>query len=159
MENKDKVISFNGHRCCIFGFDNIEEAVKAMNFEFIKDYGDTFLNEDGSIKHYLHTWDDGERRLVRCKNCGAYFIRQASELHGSEDSYYIDWYQVESPDIAEKLNEIYSGWALEAEYKAPGMFMTNGKYHWNNANDIRDRQMELTDREESESKCEKKVLS
>lgn len=84
-----------------------------MDFEFIMGYGDKFINEDGSIKHYLHTWDDGERRLIRCKKCGAYFIRQDSEFHGFDDSDYMDWFQVESPNDAEKLNEMYNGWELE----------------------------------------------
>ncbi len=131
MENLNGMYSFRGQRCCIFEFDNIDKAMKAMDFELIKSHGDTYVNEDGSIKHYLHTWDDGERSLVRCKKCGAYFIRQFSEFHAFNDSYYTDWFQVESPSVAEKLNEVYDGWKIEKEYTSPRISKTNGKYHWN----------------------------
>ena len=131
MKNNHEVYSFIGHRCCIFENETIEDAIKSMRFETIKEYGNKFLNEDGSVKHFLHTWDEGERELVRCNKCGAYFIKQDSEFHGLDDTDYTDWYQVENPDIAEKLNEIYNGWELEKKYSAPGILRTNGKYHWN----------------------------
>ncbi len=131
MDNKNGEFSFTGQRCCIFEFENIEEAIKSMDFEFIKGYEDKFINKDGSIKHYLHTWDDGERRLIRCKRCGAYFLRQDSEFHGFDDSDYMDWFQVESPNAAEKLNEMLNGWEIERKYHSPRLSRTNGEYHWN----------------------------
>ncbi|MDD3417605.1 MAG: hypothetical protein EOM11_06315 [Erysipelotrichia bacterium] len=131
MDKNNGEFSYDGQRSCLFEHDNVEEAEKAMDFETIKEYGDKFLNEDGSVKHYLHTWDDGERELLRCKKCGAFFIRQDSEYHSFDDSYYTDWFQVESPAMAEKLNEVYNGWQLEQEYHAPSILRTNERYHWN----------------------------
>ena len=131
MKNIGGEFYFDGQRCHIFEYDNVEEAVKAMDFETIKEYGDEFLNEDGSVKHYLHTWDDGERELLRCKKCGAYFIRQDSEYHSFDDSYYTDWFQIEIPNDAEKLNELFNGWEIERKYHSPKLLRTNGEYHWN----------------------------
>lgn len=80
MDKNNGEFSYDGQRSCLFEHDNVEEAEKAMDFETIKEYGDKFLNEDGSVKHYLHTWDDGERELLRCKKCGAFFISKTRNI-------------------------------------------------------------------------------
>ena len=51
--------------CHIFEFENADEAYENMDFEIIEDYGDELY---GNI---LYTWDDGERKLLRCRKCGA----------------------------------------------------------------------------------------
>ena len=107
---------------------------KNMNFIKIKEYGDTVYNPDGSVKHYLHVWDDGHRTLVQCLKCGAYFIHQSSEYHGPEDDYYSDWYQVEDELKAVTINEVLNGWQLETKYKAPCIKRTNNKLNWNKGN-------------------------
>ena len=128
----DKEISFHGNRCCLFECQSATQAELLMDMELIIDYGNQFHNPDGSLKHYLHTWDDGYRLLVRCKRYGALFIKQNSEYHGfsNEDSYYTDWYQVESKEVAELINAVYSGFSLERNYNGPWLKKTNDTMHW-----------------------------
>jgi len=130
MSEKDYLV-FLGTRCCLFDFENISQAHIQMNFKMIRDFGDTAYNSDGSVKHYLHTWDDGDRILVQCQNCGAFFIVQSSEYHGQEDSYYRDWYQVEDEQRAIVINNMLGGWDLENKYNAPWIKATNEVFAWN----------------------------
>lgn len=105
---KDLLI-FQGKYFSLFDFDDVETAYSNMDFNTIKDFCGVFKNSDGSVKHWLFVWDDGERALWQCKKCGAYFIHQCSEYHGAEDSYYSDWYQVENETKAIMINEELNG--------------------------------------------------
>ena len=121
--------------CCIFEYPSIEEAVQNMQFEIIEDYGDAYCNPDGSVKHYLHTWDDGYRRLVRCTKCGSLFLYQSSEFHSVNsdyDRFYSDYYPVSCREEARMCNEKYNGYKLEEEYSKKGIYIlkTNGKWSW-----------------------------
>jgi hypothetical protein len=102
-----------------------------IKMKIVEEYGDAYHNPDGSVKHYLYTWDDGHRYLQQCRSCGAYFLVQVSEFHsfsGPDDSDYIDWYQVEDEGKAELLNRNLNGWQLESDYDAPHFFMTNDEF-------------------------------
>ena len=71
----------------------------------------------------MYRWDDGKdgyRKLVRCKNCGAYFIIQCYKLNKfseSSDKIYEDWYSVENEMCADRLNSQYTGPELERMFK------------------------------------------
>lgn len=120
-------ITFNTTPCCIFSDENTAYE-KLLSMRTVKDYGSTQLNSDGSVKHYLHTWDDGSRYLIQCPVCGAFFLVQNSEYHGSEDSYYSDWFQVNNAEHALLLNELYNGFQIEFNYKAPMAMRTNERF-------------------------------
>ncbi len=95
-----------GQRCKAFGMKDAQAAWEHMDLEILKDYGDE------AYGHLLHVWDDGKRLLARCRKCGGYVLVQKSEYHdftGDEDSYYTDWFFLESAEEAEKLNRRYSG--------------------------------------------------
>ena len=53
--------------CIGFEMKNAVEAFTHMELELVEAYGDY------AYGHCLHTWDDGERHLSRCKKCGGYF--------------------------------------------------------------------------------------
>jgi len=91
------------------------------NLNMVIDYGD-FCNG-----HYLHTWDDGARRLCRCSACGGLVLVQDSEYHGPEDNYYIDFFPVRSHMEAKHLNETYGGLLIEQEWKGKSVFYRDGK--------------------------------
>ena len=81
--------------CCLFQYATAEEAAQNRNFEVVEEYGDTYRDSGGSVVHYLHTWDDGHRSLLRCNRCGALFLMQYSEFHGmKDDGYYIDYFAI-----------------------------------------------------------------
>ena len=43
----------------------------------------------------------------------------------------MDWFQLESSNAAEKLNEMLNGWEIERKYHSPRLSRTNGEFHWN----------------------------
>lgn len=121
-------IYFTGTRCCVF--DNPKKAKsKLQGMTIVKRYGDTAYNPDGTVKHYLYTWDEGKRWLIQCPACKAYFLVQSSEFHGGDDSYYCDWFQVEDESKAEFLNSELDGFKIEQFYIAPTFFETNGNFY------------------------------
>ena len=83
------------HICKAFEMTDRNEQFKHLkNVKKIENFGD-FCNG-----HYLHTWDDGHRILSKCPECNAYILIQVSEYHGSDDSYYIDYFPVASREAA-----------------------------------------------------------
>ena len=107
------------------GFDlpTATEAFEHFNgmLEELWDYGDMCNG------HCLHTWDDGGRKLYLCHDCGGLVLVQKSEYHGQEnDDYYTDYIPVDSAQEAERLNELYGGWAIEKEWKGKKVFVSNG---------------------------------
>lgn len=82
--------------CIAFGMDSATEAWRHLmgDRQLVINYGNEFEGK------YLHTWDDGERILFRCKECGGYFLYQTSEYHGRDDSYYHDFFPVTGPVLA-----------------------------------------------------------
>ena len=100
--------------CCMF---TDKGSFDRRNLEFIKDYGSECNG------HYLHTWDDGGRSLYRCKKCGAYVLKQYSEIH-MPDKTYIDYFPVRDQRHAEEVNEKYDGSSIETDYPYEKMFYT-----------------------------------
>ena len=110
----------------MFSYPTVEIAAKHMDFEIIEEYGDG----DG-FPYY--TWDDGHRTLLRCKNCGALFLRQISEFHSMSDTgdhYYMDYFPVESREQAIEYNNKYNGFSLEMEYKGFRILKNDSKWVW-----------------------------
>jgi hypothetical protein len=113
-------------------YADANEAWNNFDYEIIENYGDEFHNLDGTVKHHLHMWDDGGRRLVRCRKCGALFLQQHSEFHGmDDDAYYTDYFPVCGRDEALTYNEKYNGFNLEDCYRGTFLSCTNLNWHWN----------------------------
>ena len=111
--------------CIAFSMDDAEKAYQHMDSVRVKDYGGT------CGKNILHTWDDGSRVLLRCKNCGGYILLQMSEFHGMEDdAYYADYFPVSGPKEAQMINEQYDGERIEKEFPRRWM-IADGHPHWN----------------------------
>jgi hypothetical protein len=125
-------IHFTGKKCCLFDHADAGEVIRGGFLEKVKNYGDAYLNRDGSVRHYLFTWDDGGRMLQRCTKCGALFLVQFSEYHGPEDCYYSDWFQVDDEATAELINATWNGFVIESAYDAPAIFGSGGAYHFRN---------------------------
>lgn len=94
-------------RCKAFDIEDRKEALEHIEMDIIKDYGDY------AYGHCLYTWDDGKRLLAKCRKCGGYILIQKSEFHGSDDSYYTDYFAVEDEEDAEEKNRLYDGFQLE----------------------------------------------
>ena len=113
--------------CLGFGMKDAVNAYRHMELELVEDYGSEAY---GNI---LHTWDDGERFLCRCRSCGGYVLVQYSEYHdmsGGVDRYYRDYFPVESPEAADELNRKFNG--SDIEYKSGIRFLINDDHdpHW-----------------------------
>ncbi len=114
--------------CCIcFEMEEAEQALEHLRgYEKVTEYGDE------AYGHFLYTWDDGERLLARCKKCGGYILIQRSEYHGftDDDSYYTDFFPVDSPEEADELNRRYDGFSIEREFPKRYLMRTNGELSW-----------------------------
>ena len=111
------------HHCVGFDLPTAADAFEHFNgmLEELWDYGDMCNGR------CLHTWDDGGRKLFLCHDCGGLVLVQNSEYHGQEnDDYYTDYFPVDSAQEAERLNELYGGWAIEKEWKGKKVFVSNG---------------------------------
>ncbi|MBQ8688198.1 MAG: hypothetical protein IJ512_06575 [Ruminococcus sp.] len=87
--------------------------------ELIKKYDPKPKNNDGSIKWFLYRWDDGKngyRKLVRCRECGCFYLVQCYRLNkfsDHADTEYEDWYAADNEQQADQLNKKYTGVQLE----------------------------------------------
>ncbi len=121
--------------CKAFGMEDPREAYDHIekNLAFVRNYGDR------AYGHWLHTWDDGFRSLLRCRKCGAYILYQSSEFHGmmSGDSYYGDYFPVGGKKKADKLNRRYDGDRIEQEFPKRYLMKTNGSLAWNRGKDAK----------------------
>ena len=98
------------------------------NYSIQKRYGDY------AYGHYLYTWDEGYRVLSRCSECGAFILVQVSEFHSftGDDSYYTDYFPVDGPEEAEKLNRDYNGFEIETKFPHRYLMETNSHLSWSN---------------------------
>lgn len=98
--------------------DEREQERHLHELERIEDFGD-YCNG-----HYLHTWDDGHRYLCRCKECDALVLVQFSEFHAYDDSYYKDYFHVNSREEAIEINQKYDGYQVERESNLKRIYRT-----------------------------------
>lgn len=112
-EVNDRLTS-NMKICCMIAD---EGSFDERNLEFVKYYGSRCNGHD------LYTWDEGDRSLYRCRKCGAYILKQYSEIH-MPDAIYIDYFPVRDEKHAEELNEKYNGWSIETQYPYRKIFRT-----------------------------------
>ena len=113
--------------CIGFRMKDASEAYRHMDLELVEEYGSSAY---GNI---LHTWDEGERFLCRCKACGGYVLVQDSEYHdmsGGDDCYYTDYFPVDSPEEAGELNRKYNGFDIEFESGIRFMIADYNNPHW-----------------------------
>lgn len=119
-----------GNACIAFQMKNLDDVTAHWLLEEVEEYGD----RDEASGNWLHTWDDGHRTLCRCGECGGYVLVQRSEFHSysdfSSDSYYTDFFPVEGPADAGRLNRELDGWAIESVFGRPYLMLTNGRLHW-----------------------------
>lgn len=128
----DPVIIYPEKRCCIFNEQTAADAYRILRCNTLAEYRDRYRDPNGHVQHYLHTWDDGYRSLLQCVKCGALFLVQSSEYHGSEsDGYYTDFFPVVSAENAEAINAAYDGFKLERQYKGLKLSITNLHPSWN----------------------------
>ncbi len=63
-----------------------------------------------------------------------YILIQNSEFHSfsdnTDDSYYTDYFFLESAEEADELNARYDGFEIERKYKQKYLCITNGRLHW-----------------------------
>ncbi len=131
--NKTKVTKMSNENkpCIAFEMEDLTDAMNHMEYEVVERYGDKCNGK------FLHTWDDGERYLCKCKKCGGYILIQKSEFHSGvgDDSYYTDFFPVNGSDEAKELNEMYNGFEIEQKFPKKYIMETNGQYAWHENGD------------------------
>ena len=117
--------------CHIFRIADAEKAHNEFHGRLIRNYGEQVWLQDGSILHSNHVWDDGGRRLLRCKDCGGLLLKQTSEFHGiyGEDGYYEDWIPAATEEEGEMLNILLDALELE-NYPCRHLRGNNCSYMW-----------------------------
>jgi len=122
------------NKCCIFDYEDAPTAFKNFKYNVIKDIGKTVYTEDGKPKHSAHTWHSGGRKIVQCIKCGAIFVYQHSEYwpnNGDPDSYYYDYFLVDSIEQANFLNDKFDGWELERSFEGLKLWTLHDVWYWN----------------------------
>ena len=100
-----------GKPCVAFQMESAREAWEHIRKvqTVVIDYGEVFE------KNLLFVWDDGGRKLLRCKRCGGYMLCQSSERHDYDDSYD-SCFPVTGPEEAEELNRRWNGEQIESYF-------------------------------------------
>lgn len=118
--------------CHVWEIGDAEEAKKSIQGSMVRDYGEYTELDDGTVLHYNYMWDDGNRYLLRCEECGGLVIVQNSEFHnffGDEDDYYSDRIPVASVEEADLLNILWGSLDLEG-YPYRSIRGNNFRYFW-----------------------------
>lgn len=101
--------------CCEPVRGAASRSALAEHFDLVKTYDPRPRNGDGSVRRFLYRWDDGkngERRLVRCRHCGRFFLVQAYHLNKFSkfaEVLYEDWYPIGGEAEADWANEACTG--------------------------------------------------
>jgi len=109
-----------GFLCHIYDMADAYGVKETFRCETVKEYGDSVCLPDGTKLHNNfddknYTSPEGERRLVRCNECGALLLIQDTCDPNIYDGfeYLHDWIPVQSEEEADLLNILLTG----AEYK------------------------------------------
>jgi hypothetical protein len=122
--------------CCIFSFETAEEALGNLDFEILELYGNKQYNLDGTYKHSLHSGDEGGRMLIRCKKCGALFLRQYSKYDSESEGipgpngHYTCFFPVKNREEALDYNERYDKISIKYDYQGIWLAEINDHYSW-----------------------------
>ncbi len=97
--------------CHIFDIEDVWEAHQAFSDEcaYIKDYGEVFTLNDGTVLHNNYCDFGGGRYLKRCKVCGGYMIHQSSIFEDGLGGAYGDFIPVLSAEEGDLLNILLTG--------------------------------------------------
>ncbi|MBR1710029.1 MAG: hypothetical protein IJ719_14580 [Clostridia bacterium] len=118
--------------CHLYEIRDGKKAYEAMQMDFVKDYGDDVRLPGGKTLHDNYTWDDGGRCLLRCRECGGYFLCQSSEYHDmfdGPDGYYKDWIPAASAEDADLLNILLDVMEFE-NYPCRHLRRNNHDFFW-----------------------------
>lgn len=102
--------------CNIYDISDAQKVYEQSEWELVKDYGEYTALPDKTVLHDNYNWDEGGRRLVRCRECGALILRQHSmynDMYDGPDGYYKDWIPVTSAEEADLLNILWGSMELE----------------------------------------------
>ena len=97
-ELDEDILEFHGEKCC--WFEKSKKYLIRFSLDIIKYYGHDESTSYGDHVYYM---------LRKCPDCGAYFLVEEVEQikwSGGDDSLTYNYYQVDSPEHADKLVEI-----------------------------------------------------
>ena len=117
----------HGNECCLLSYNTAHEAMMKRTLEEIEHFG----GGDGEG----YSWDDGSRKLCRCKNCGALFlnysIRFLSMTYEQDEKSYSYYIPVASREQALEYNEKYIGsFGLSDSYMGKKIWFDGKKWCW-----------------------------
>ena len=112
--------------CCMFSCNTASEAMKNRDFEDVEDFG-------GEGEGY--SWSAGNRKLLRCRSCGALFlnyrIKFLSMVHDSDNITYSYLLPVASRSEAFEYMDKYIGpVGLKDSYEGLKIWFDGSKWCW-----------------------------
>ena len=117
--------------CHVWEMEDAGEAHKSFRGKMVRDYDEYTDLEDGTVLHWNYMWDEGNRYLVRCNECGGLKMVQRSEFHAFEDDddYYSDEIPIASVEEGDLLNILWGPLDLEG-YPYRSIRGNNFQYFW-----------------------------
>ena len=124
IENAD--IGVNPKTCCLFSYNTVDEAMKNSKFEVVDDFG-------GEGEGY--SFNDGNRKLCRCKNCGALFlnykIRFLAMTYEQDEISYNYFLPVANRNEALEYIDSYIGSVgMKDSYEGKKIWFDGSKWCW-----------------------------
>ena len=120
--------------CHLWEMEDANAARKKLqnNMAMVREYGEDTILEDRTVLHCNYVWDEGDRYLVRCRECGGLVMVQHSEFHSTfddDDDYYSDYIPIASVEEADLLNLLWYALDLEG-YPYRSLRGNNFQYFW-----------------------------
>ena len=118
--------------CHAWETEDAKEAKESIRGVWVRNYGEETRLGDGTVLHDNYVWDEGNRYLLRCEECGGLVLVQKSECHclSEDDDYYSDRIPVASLEEADLLNILWGPMDLE-RYPYRSIRENNSSYFWN----------------------------
>ena len=123
--------------CHIYENSDAQAIYDSWQAELVRDYGEVTALADGTVLHDNNSWDEGGRKLLRCKECGALILRQYSvynDMYDGPDGYYRDWIPVASMEEGDLLNILWGPMELE-QYPYRHFRGNNRRFFWTEGNE------------------------
>ena len=117
--------------CHVWEMEDAGEARKSFRGTVVREYDEYTDLEDGTVLHWNYMWDEGDRYLLRCNECGGLMMVQKSEFHScfDDDDYYSDQIPIASVEEGDLLNILWDGLDMEG-YPYRSIRGNNFQYFW-----------------------------
>ena len=121
-----KYTEINPKPCCLFSCRTADEAIKKHTLTVTEDFG-------GEGEGY--SWEDGSRKLLKCKNCGALFLEYRIKFLAMTDeqdeiSYRYLLPVVNRKEALEYIDKYIGSVGLSDSYQGKRIWFNGREWLW-----------------------------